>query len=436
MYSYISIVARPVPKFDRTMSDIYQDELYNPTLSSGGVTAPKPSKSSRSSLSTPFRSVITDRLQQANEARSTSPNHNLQRDPSPFRQGSPFASTGQFAPHRGRQSSLSGLSVEARDATQQTPMRRRPMLRTNESQPTISPQDAELVYHEPDDGPRPPSLFPEVSNPYSSQESSNGAPLSYGPLGNTQGSSADSSARFPMPGSNFSNSFARPTIPASNMQAGNDFKSATAKYRPTSSASVGESSPELPARLISMETSTSGGDEVTPDDISQLDDVEDEEESGDDDVERPNNTTADTGTYTCTYHGCTRRFETPAQLQKHKRDGHRAVPASSVASGSNSPSTTPTDSGMTSAAALRNSQAGPHRCDRVNPQTGKPCNTVFSRPYDLTRHEDTIHNNAKKKVRCHLCTEEKTFSRSDALTRHMRVVHPEVDFPIKHKKRD
>lgn len=91
---------------------------------------------------------------------------------------------------------------------------------------------------------------------------------------------------------------------------------------------------------------------------------------------------------------------------------------------------------MTSAAALRNSQAGPHRCDRINPQTGKSCNTVFSRPYDLTRHEDTIHNMGKKKVRCQYCEEEKTFSRSDALTRHMRVVHPDVDYPQKAKKRD
>jgi hypothetical protein len=39
------------------------------------------------------------------------------------------------------------------------------------------------------------------------------------------------------------------------------------------------------------------------------------------------------------------------------------------------------------------------------------------------------------KVRCHLCTEEKTFSRNDALTRHMRVVHPDVDWVGKQKKR-
>lgn len=45
--------------------------------------------------------------------------------------------------------------------------------------------------------------------------------------------------------------------------------------------------------------------------------------------------------------------------------------------------------------------------------------TNISQPYDLTRHEDTIHNARKQKVRCQYCTEDKSFSRSDALTRHM-----------------
>lgn len=35
-----------------------------------------------------------------------------------------------------------------------------------------------------------------------------------------------------------------------------------------------------------------------------------------------------------------------------------------------------------------------------------------------------------EKVRCDLCTEVKTFSRRDALTRHKRVVHPDVNFPV------
>ena len=77
----------------------------------------------------------------------------------------------------------------------------------------------------------------------------------------------------------------------------------------------------------------------------------------------------------------------------------------------------------------------PYRCERINPATGKPCNFIFSRPYDLNRHEDTIHNAKKQKVRCQYCEEEKTFSRNDALTRHMRVVHPEIDFAGKVRQR-
>jgi len=139
------------------------------------------------------------------------------------------------------------------------------------------------------------------------------------------------------------------------------------------------------------------------------------------DVSRPVNTLSDRGTYSCTYHGCFERFETPQKLQKHKREGHRqanVVPTGETDEHGN----------------LLNTQNGPHTCFRINPSTGKACNLNFSRPYDLTRHEDTIHNAKKMKVRCEYCTEEKTFSRNDALTRHMRVVHPEKNYGQKRRK--
>lgn len=148
--------------------------------------------------------------------------------------------------------------------------------------------------------------------------------------------------------------------------------------------------------------------------------------------QRPANTRAEGGTYSCTYHGCTLRFETPALLQKHKREGHRqglGVNGRKTDGGG-----ALMGQGMTS--SLLNTQQGPHRCDRINPSTNKPCATIFSRPYDLTRHEDTIHNGRKQKVRCQICTgEEKTFSRADALTRHYRVVHPDLEVPGKHRRR-
>jgi len=199
--------------------------------------------------------------------------------------------------------------------------------------------------------------------------------------------------------------------------------------------SLPEPTPDFPAHLTSMESSMSDN----PGPSSQ-------EGNGFHHIQRPDDTRANTGTYTCTYHGCTQRFESQPALQRHKRDFHRSQahnnresgaesaatsvsPSSNGARSTESPAPSDVDeSGMTSAALLaRNSQAGPHKCSRINPSTGKPCNTVFSRPYDLTRHEDTIHNNRKKKVQCPHCREEKTFSRNDALTRHMRVVHPEAD---------
>lgn len=176
---------------------------------------------------------------------------------------------------------------------------------------------------------------------------------------------------------------------------------------------IPDSTPEFPAHLISMESTNEEGPSVSSSQQSRIERPV---------VQRPADTTSDSGTYSCTYHGCNERFETPAKLQKHKREGHRQVSPQSVSSASAS-------------LALRNSQAGPHRCDRINPSTGKPCNSIFSRPYDLTRHEDTIHNGRKIKVRCHLCVEEKTFSRNDALTRHMRVVHPDVNWVGKQKRK-
>lgn len=211
--------------------------------------------------------------------------------------------------------------------------------------------------------------------------------------------------------------YAAPVI-SGNFQ-GLPFSSQNYRSTTNNNAMKKEETPDFPAHLTSMESSASEAPQSSQNSITM-------------DIRKPVSSAADSGTYTCTYHGCSLRFETPQKLQKHKRDGHRNP---SVASAT-SPQPPTVGSAMTSAAlAQRNSQAGPHKCERINPTTGKPCNTIFSRPYDLTRHEDTIHNARKQKVRCALCVEEKTFSRNDALTRHMRVVHPEVDFPGKHRRR-
>lgn len=74
-----------------------------------------------------------------------------------------------------------------------------------------------------------------------------------------------------------------------------------------------------------------------------------------------------------------------------------------------------------------------HQCDLINPATGTPCSKQFSRPYDLIRHQETIHASKKKIFRCVICEgrmnggpgngKQKTFSRGDALSRHIKVKH-------------
>lgn len=98
------------------------------------------------------------------------------------------------------------------------------------------------------------------------------------------------------------------------------------------------------------------------------------------DLNKSTRSNADGRTY------CTLRFETRPKRQKHKREANRRIGGARAR-----PVHGEGASAMTSATPVRNSQAGPRKCERINPATGKPCNTNFSRPYDLTRHEDTIH---------------------------------------------
>lgn len=365
-----------IPKLNRTISDIFQDELYNPTV----MAAPQMSKPQSQNLLAP-RNVIADRLQAANQARSQSP-MGMKRERSPFRQNSPFAAD---------------LNAQALQPQMTTSM---PMpqsgMNLNPGQTdlkTMSPKDAVLDFNEGEDAAMP-SLFPPNQGDFN--------------LGDALGLRRESSSSL------------RPSQTLTTMDA---FPSQYASVQPSFAFPQPQSSrssqslmqqPDFPASLPRLESTGS-------DAYSSTDMTPQARMGSTDGILRPKNTSSDSGTYTCTYHGCTLRFESPAKLQRHKREAHRQ--------------TTPGGHLIARDTALRNSQAGPHKCERINPSTGKPCNSVFSRPYDLTRHEDTIHNARKQKVRCHLCTEEKTFSRNDALTRHMRVVHPEVDWPGKQRRR-
>ncbi|PNY29465.1 Transcriptional regulator RPN4 [Tolypocladium capitatum] len=375
-----------VPKLDRTMTDVYGDELYSPNFA---ITSASPSQA-HVAIS-PSNDVFSQRINAANSQHLSaghSPSSTTSRARSPFRTGSPFAASPTIhdmgASHRNIAFNSAQRMRGQGEARQDVPLLQQQAERGVEpdTPKTISPRDAILEFNEADgDGNCP--LFPQDATSFEMdamsksvvddayQQAANGnhgaGPLCFLP------SEMPTNAHVPQQ---------YPFI--SRTRASHD----------------------TPPRLSSSGSSSVASGGNTPINMA-----------------RPSGTSADGGTYTCTYHGCTLRFETPSLLQKHKREGHRqpqalGAPREAVGVMSN----------------LLNTQAGPHRCDRVNPSTGKPCSTVFSRPYDLTRHEDTIHNARKQKVRCDLCTEEKTFSRADALTRHYRVCHPDMELPGKQRR--
>ena len=141
-------------------------------------------------------------------------------------------------------------------------------------------------------------------------------------------------------------------------------------------------------------------------------------------LQKPVSSRTERGTFSCTYQGCPLRFETASLLQKHKREDHRQTQGLGASR---------RDPSLVTGPINIQTQNGPHKCTQINPSTGKPCNTEFSRPYDLTRHEDTIHNPKKRKVSCPICTDTKQFSRGDALSRHYRVCHPDLTPPGKRR---
>ena len=276
-----------------------------------------------------------------------------------------------------------------------------PQLR-REPTKTISPKDALLDYNEPEQ----PSLFQDSIPPgykqhtggteqwpnstFVSQPGSAFGSLftpSQHALSNFRATSADGYS-----GSDAMNF--GPLPPHQNghgqVQNGGSFGNF---FAPPKMDSHFDTNPQFPAQLTSMESSNSEAPPASSQDSTYNAAA----------PQRPADTRAGTGTYTCTYHACTQRFDSHANLQKHKRDVHRSQHQRDVSGGgtssgtasasprnSESPERSDSTAGMTSAAlAARNSQQGPHKCARINPSTGKPCNTIFSRPYDLTRHEDT-----------------------------------------------
>ena len=438
--SVVSADLRRTPNLDRTMSDIYQDELYNPSMAQPPPsTQPSHSQQSQVNLLSPsYRATFNNRLQEANAARSASPTNSLARERSPFREYAvqEFAQ-GPNSPVR-MNSARQIRAAQKLQADAQAYTDHHPQISSHDfaSPNTISPKEVSLDYHQSEDESKNFPLFPQQQLKQENGFASvNNQRASTTQSHNDQYARAAGLTTYPSSTSDQSNSnftFMPPSVPGvpqaypfiSQRRQSNSMRSHNS-----------DQVPEFPATLSSMEStkSDSGASEnVRPPGIASQHSSEpsSQEQTSSSPLPRPQDTSANSGTYTCTAPSCTARFDTSIKLQKHRREAHTVRTSASPYAGSASPATP--SSNMTDAQAAannvnRNNQPGPHKCDKINPSTGKPCNTIFSRSYDLTRHEDTIHNNRKHKVRCHLCTEEKTFSRNDALTRHMRVVHPEVE---------
>lgn len=441
----------------RTMAHAYTDEQFN------RPSAPPPSSArehDHQNPPSPFKTAFNGRWQtQLNRGsrRSDSPGTSISRECSPF-QG--FSSerysnvaSSVHSPATRLEGSAQLMREPQRGETSAGDYQRSNLHRDLGLSSTISPIDAVMDYSEAEGAAKMPLISQENlqkrENQFASRnsntrhlsrsdaDSSNHPQRNYGnhQTSRRQNSSNLSSSSTPTPAASII-PFMPPSLPG-NVQMPQQYPF-IANSRRQSSSLRSASDPEFPAQLSSMESTKSENSQPDPVRFTADADVTTHSPSSPG-LQRPADTMAASGSYTCTSAGCSQRFDTAPKLQKHRRDAHgptspQQTPATPTLSSGSAASAPGSSTGAT-ATANRNSQAGPHKCERVNPSTNKPCNTVFSRSYDLTRHEDTIHNNRKQKVRCHLCTEEKTFSRNDALTRHMRVVHPDVDFPGKNKRR-
>lgn len=380
-----------VPKFDRTMTDIYADELFNPNF---GVSTTSPSQPNTMAMS-PTHEIFSQRVQAANNQHLTTtqaPMTSISRGRSPFKQSSPLAPAPAHefpqAPTSIRFNTDQQIR-ERRKAEQESVQALRPTVSqsmNNSTPQTISPQDALLEFNDAETANNFP-LFPSSQNAFDASQLSK---------------ATSQTNNFPLSLDTTFDAYMNPQLSA-GLQLPQQYPFVS-KHRQQPSLPSANNGSFAVSSHVGSSPSVSPSASASP--------------------QRPEHVGAEGGTYTCTYHGCTQRFETPALLQKHKREGHRQAHGLNGLRRPEGPTAT-----------YFNTQAGPHKCERINPSTGKPCQTVFSRPYDLTRHEDTIHNARKQKVRCDVCTEEKTFSRADALTRHYRVCHPDLEFPGKHRKR-
>ncbi|KHN97844.1 26S proteasome regulatory subunit-like protein [Metarhizium album ARSEF 1941] len=165
----ISIDHGHIPKLDRTMTDVYGDELYNPNFTITATSSPQPQ-----SVTSAESDVFNQRINAANHqhlSAAHSPSSTTSRARSPFRTGSPFAASSSHQ--------FSCSQTPPREHGRHT---RRPFSHPeNAGEPatpkTISPKDAVLEFNESEADSVFP-LFPQDSSGFEIDPLSKTAPSS------------------------------------------------------------------------------------------------------------------------------------------------------------------------------------------------------------------------------------------------------------------
>lgn len=406
LLSKSSEVHTPIPKLGaRTISDAMQDELYNPGVAPG--TSHNHQQSSVCSAPSKFPTLY----QQAQKQHVLGTTPVLPRDRSPFRANSPFhpARGAQFTVPESPSRSSALLAVgfptacaqrehETAAEIERTALQRQMQEEYNSlgvAPKTISPKDTYPEYHEPSQEGIKGSLFAQED-----EYSQNGSVHSGSYKSSVQDDDEDAQSY----GLKREESF------GSMATSRRDSDASIMSYPgPMFSPNSNQQFAPLGFHYGYSEMGSRQSEETSEPTLQQSveDDGDYDYQPASSPISKPSESKANRGGYTCTVAGCTQRFPTTNKMAKHRREAHRQTTPGSRGDG-----------------VARSHHPGPHKCIRINPTTNKPCNTIFSRPYDLTRHEDTIHNTHREKVRCEICNDEKTFSRQDALTRHKKVIFP------------
>jgi hypothetical protein len=255
---------RPVPKFERTYTDIAADTgFYEPSAVTQTVSQSKPAQSS---LLSPYRSNANENVQRALQAaqyaRSQSPSSTASRSDSPFRKSSPYRQPSNSF------NSPMNTAVAAREQNRQADAAyamKSQMQPSDDSEPkTISPKDALLDFRESDEESKVP-LFPDSgASEYDGQYNGGEQYRTATQSSFDAPSSSQSYGRDSWATPQFSPNFSTATAPS--LQQSSSFNFATpsignmhslpmnapSQYRstPNTMASAVDQTPEFPARVL------------------------------------------------------------------------------------------------------------------------------------------------------------------------------------------